>query len=199
MMDPEHARVARIGLAATREDGFALAGGQAFREHGIGVRTPEDVDLFTDRQTDFDQTMDKLQTAYGDAGYQVDLRERSAEHAKFTVSKDGRSTDIDVGRDFRSRPPVETEVGPMLSVEDSVGSKVGMVYDRVEAKGYIDLEAAVQSGHYSRDDLLALGDEQEMSGMDRDGFAYQLDQARGIPDEKFAAYGMNPEQTAALK
>ncbi|TDW87365.1 MULTISPECIES: hypothetical protein [Kribbella] len=28
-MDAEHAQVARIGLAATREDGFALAGGQA--------------------------------------------------------------------------------------------------------------------------------------------------------------------------
>ncbi len=198
-MDAEHAQVARIGLAATRDDGFALAGGQAFKEHGIGVREPNDVDLFTDRQTDFDQTMTKLETAYGDEGYQVDTLERSGEHAKIAVSKDGRSTEVDVGRDFRSRPPVETDVGPMLSAEDSVGSKVGMVYDRVEAKAYIDLDAAVQSGRYSRDDLLELGDEREISGIDREGFAYQLDQAREIPDAKYAEYGLNTEQTAALK
>ncbi|WP_432880893.1 nucleotidyl transferase AbiEii/AbiGii toxin family protein [Kribbella sp. CA-245084] len=198
-MDAEHAQVARIGLSAIRDDGYALAGGQAYKEHGIGVRTPEDVDLFTDRQGDFDQTMGRLQSAYRDEGYQVDVLEHSGEHAKLSVSRDGRSTQVDIGRDFRSRPPVETEVGPMLSVEDSVGSKVGAAYDRAEAKHFIDLEAAVQSGRYSRDDLLALGDERELSGIDREGFAYQLDQAGRIPDAKYAEHGFSAEQTAALK
>lgn len=198
-MDPEHAQVARIGLSAIRDDGYALAGGQAYKEHGIGVRTPHDVDLFTDRQGDFGQAMDRLQSAYRDEGYQVGLLEQSGEHAKLSVSKDGRSTEVDIGRDFRGRPPVETEVGPMLSVEDSVGSKVGAAYDRVEAKHFIDLEAAVQSGRYSRDDLLALGDERELSGIDREGFAYQLDQAARIPDAKYAEHGFSAEQTAALK
>jgi hypothetical protein len=192
-MDAEHAQVARIGLAATRDDGFALAGGQAFKEHGIGVREPNDVDLFTDRRTDFDQTMSKLETAYGDAGYQVDMLERSDEHAKFTVSKEGRSTEVDVGRDFRSRPPVETDVGPMLSAEDSVGSKVGMVYDRVEAKAYIDLDAAVRSGRYSRDDLLALGDARDL----RDGpGGIRLPTGPGPRDTGRQVRGVRPERRA---
>ncbi|MGW7683677.1 hypothetical protein ACWGID_23270 [Kribbella sp. NPDC054772] len=198
-MDAEHAQVARIGLSATQDRGYALAGGQAFKEHGFGDRPHHDVDLFTNQQTDLDQTMNDLQTAYGDEGYQVDVLERSGEHAKFAVSKDGRSTEVDIGRDFRSRPTVETEVGPMISVEDSVGSKVGMVYDRVEAKGAIDLEAVVQSGRYSRDDVLELGDEREMSGMDREGFAYQLDQAANLPDADYARYGLDAEQTASIK
>jgi hypothetical protein len=199
VMDPEHAQVARIGLSAVRDQGFALSGGQAFNAHGIGVRKSQDVDLFTDRQTDFGTAVGRLQTAYREEGYQVDIARQSAEFAQFELTKDGRTTQVDVGRDFRSRPPVETEVGPMISAEDAVGSKVGAVYERGEAKDYIDLEAAAQSGRYSRDDLLALGDEREVTEIDRDLFAEQLDQAGRIPDAKYAEHGLSGEQTAALK
>ena len=48
-MDPRHAELARIGLAAVGGFGFALAGGYALAAHGLVDRASEDVDLFTNR------------------------------------------------------------------------------------------------------------------------------------------------------
>lgn len=198
-MDPEHEAVARIGLSATRDQGFALSGGQALTVHGIGNRQSRDIDLFTDRQTDFGQAVDNLRTAYAEQGYQVDVPVQRDEYAEMHVTKDGRTTELDLGRDYRSRPPVETSVGPTLAVDDAVGSKVSGVYTRGDAKDYVDLQAASQSGRYSRDELLALGDEREIDSMDREMFAEQLEGAARIPDAKYAEQGLGPEQTAALK
>jgi len=199
VMDPDHEKAARIALSTTKDQGFALAGGHALTMHGIGSRQSKDIDLFTDRQTDFGQAVANLQAAYAEQGYQVEVPRQYPEYARLEVTKDGRTTQLDLGRDYRSRPAVETDVGPVLSVEDAVGSKVSAVYGRGEAKDHVDLQAAVQSGRYSRDELLALGDEREASPMDRELFAEQLSAAARIPDAKYAEQGLGLEQTAALK
>jgi hypothetical protein len=41
-------RIATLALAACRDQGFALAGGQALIAHGIVDRVTEDIDIFTD-------------------------------------------------------------------------------------------------------------------------------------------------------
>jgi hypothetical protein len=46
-VDPFHERLARTGLAAARQYGFALAGGYAVQAAGLLERPSEDVDLFT--------------------------------------------------------------------------------------------------------------------------------------------------------
>jgi hypothetical protein len=199
VMDPDHEAAARIALSATRDQGFALAGGHALTLHGIGSRQSKDLDLFTDRQTDFGQTVANLQSAFAEQGYQVDVTRQYEEYARLELTKDGRTTQMDLGRDYRSRPPVESEVGPMLSVEDAVGSKVSAVYGRGDAKDYVDLDAIVQSGRYSRDDLVALGDEREASPMDREMFAQQLAMAAHLPDTEYAKCGLGAGETAALK
>lgn len=199
VMDPRHEDVARIGLSAIRDQNFALAGGQAFVKHGIGTRPSKDVDLHTDRQTDFGQALGRLRTAYAEEGYQVEVAQQAPEFVELQLTKDGRTTQLELGRDYRSKPAVETDIGPMISVEDSVGSKVGSVYERVEAKDYIDLHAAAHSGRYTRDELLALGDAREGSGIDRGMFAEQLSAAARIPDAQYARQGLNAEQTAAVK
>jgi hypothetical protein len=199
VMDPDHEAAARIALTATREQGFALAGGHALTMHGIGSRPSKDVDIFTDQQTDFDGAVGNVRSAFEEQGYDVEVPRRSEEYARLEVTKDGRTTQLDMGRDYRSRPPVESDVGPVLSVDDAVGSKVGAAYGRGEAKDFVDLQAAAQHGRYSRDELLALGDEREGSPMDRPMLAEQLASAARIPDAKYAEQGLAPDQTAALK
>lgn len=199
VMDPDHEAAARIALSTTRDHGFALAGGHALTMHGIGSRQSKDLDLFTDRQTNFGQAVANLQTTFAQQGYQVDVTRQYEEYARLELTKDDRTIQMDLGRDYRSRPAVESEVGPMLSVEDAVGSKVSAVYGRGDAKDYVDLNAIVQSGRYSRDDLLALGDEREASSMDRGMFAEQLAMASRLPDAEYAKCGLGAEETAALK
>ncbi|TCN33584.1 nucleotidyltransferase AbiEii toxin of type IV toxin-antitoxin system [Kribbella orskensis] len=199
MMDPDHEKASRIALSAIEDRGFALAGGHALTMHGIGSRQAEDIDLFTDRQTDFGQAVTDLRAAYAEQSYQVEVPRLYPEYARLELTKDGRTTQLDIGRDYRTRPPVETEVGPVLSADDAVGSKVSAVYGRGDAKDYVDLSAAAWSGRYTRDELMALGDEREASSMDRDMFAEQLSAATRIPDAKYAECGLGAQETAALK
>ncbi|MGC4940593.1 nucleotidyl transferase AbiEii/AbiGii toxin family protein [Kribbella sp. DT2] len=199
-MDPDHEQVARIGLTALQDRGYALAGGHALAMHGIGSRPSKDVDLFTDRQqTDFRQTVEGLQAAYGEQGYAVGVTRQADEYAQLQLTKEGRTTQIELGRDYRSRPPVDSPVGPVISAQDAVGSKVGTVYQRGDAKDYVDLQACAQSGRYTHDQLLELADEREMSPMDRGMYAEQLDFASRIPDAQYAQQGLSPDQIATLK
>ena len=92
--------------------------------------------------TDFGAAVGRLQTAFREEGYQVDVSRQAAEFAQLELTKDGRITQVDLGKDFRSQPPVETELGPMISVDDAVGSKVGSIYARGEAKDFMDPNAA---------------------------------------------------------
>lgn len=48
-MDPQHARLAQIGLTALEKYGFVLAGGYTVQAHGFLPRPSEDVDLFTNQ------------------------------------------------------------------------------------------------------------------------------------------------------
>jgi hypothetical protein len=104
VIDPDHEQVARIGLAALRDQGYALTGGQALAMHGIGSRPAKDVDLFTNqRQPDFARTVERLQAAYGEHGYDVTVTRQADEYAQLQLTKDGRATQVELGRDYRGR------------------------------------------------------------------------------------------------
>lgn len=65
-MDPRHRELARIGLAATQEYGFALAGGYALAAHGLVDRATEDVDLFTNHldPEEFTRAVEAISAAF---------------------------------------------------------------------------------------------------------------------------------------
>ncbi|MEU4287945.1 nucleotidyl transferase AbiEii/AbiGii toxin family protein [Kribbella sp. NPDC026596] len=198
-MKPEHERATKIALSALGDRGFALAGGNALSAHGIGARESDDIDLFTNRMNDnVGETVEQLQSAFEEQGYSTTIKRQYPAHARIHVERGDDKVDIDLGKDYRSKPPVETELGPVLHVDDAVGSKVGSIYTRGEAKDFVDTNAALQAG-YSTDQLMQLADAREASPMDRPMFAQLLDSAKHIPDEEYAKCGLNPEETAGLK
>src|SRR4051812_36446389 len=70
LMDPFHERLARIGLEAAHQYGFALAGGYAVQAAGMLQRPTEDIDLFTawERRDDFTAAVTAVVDAYKAAG-----------------------------------------------------------------------------------------------------------------------------------
>ena len=54
-MDPFHERLARVGLRAAGQYGFALAGGYAIQAHGFLDRLSADVDLFAPSSVEADR------------------------------------------------------------------------------------------------------------------------------------------------
>lgn len=198
-MDPAHEQITRLALSELRDRGFVLSGGQAFNAHGLGTRPSQDIDLFTNQDVDFDRAVDDLRRVYEPAGYRMDATMRGPQFAHIALTDaDDRTTEIDMGRDYRSQPPVEMDVGPVLDVNDAVGGKLRGIYDRTEAKDFLDVQDAMDSG-WSRERLLAAGDALERDGFDRSFFADQLDAVNRLSNEDFATYGASPERIDAVR
>ncbi|WP_396908160.1 nucleotidyl transferase AbiEii/AbiGii toxin family protein [Mycolicibacterium sp.] len=199
-MDAFHARAARVALAVLSRYGFVLAGGYAVQVHGIGDRLSEDVDLFTD-QSD----VDKFRTAAAAAveaweadGIAVTLDEHSGTFARFYLADGRQRMKAELSHDWRADPPVVLDVGPVLSRDDSVASKVIALFARGEARDYIDIYAAESSGAYTRRDLEALAAARDL-GFNIPAFAQSLRASSRHDDSAYAAYGLSGGQIAALR
>ncbi|MGV0870539.1 nucleotidyl transferase AbiEii/AbiGii toxin family protein [Corynebacterium kalidii] len=155
--------VARIALAASTDAGFALAGGSALREHGLSTRPTEDIDLFTtgDRREEYDTAVDAISSALSEAGYSVEVtRNPAGEHVKMKVTDEhGHIVPVDLGIDYRSQEPVTLDIGAVISLEDSVGSKVTAAFSRGTSRDFVDLDSIRESGGYTDAELLAVASE----------------------------------------
>lgn len=197
-MRPLHRRLAEIGLKAVAEFGFVLAGGYAISAHGMGDRPSEDVDLFTNRPdpADFATAVDHLRSAYLSDGLKVeDLRIRPT-FATFHITEPatGETTSIQLGLDFRAFPPATLDVGPVLDLRDAVGSKMSALWSRGEARDYIDIDTAIVSGRFTRDDVLAIADAFEAAPLDRAMLAIRFREVSRHDERVFARYGVEAER-----
>jgi Nucleotidyl transferase AbiEii toxin, Type IV TA system len=191
----------RTALTALDGHAFALAGSGAIREHGIVDRLTHDVDLFTNDldPAAFESAVEELTGELRRAGYDVDEVRRAPQFAQLRVTTaDGRSVDMDLAVDWREREPVTLSVGPVLSIEDAVGSKVGALYSRTEARDYIDVDAIRATGRFSDAALITAAAGRD-AGFDLDMFAHQLELVQKIAPDRFAEYGVDAAQTDALK
>jgi predicted nucleotidyltransferase component of viral defense system len=89
------------------------------------------------------------------------------------------------------------DVGPVLARDDAVANKVGALYSRGQARDYIDVDAALSSGSYTRERLLDLAAEHD-AGFDVRHFAQALRAIRRLPMAEFVAYGLSESQVSAL-
>ncbi|MEV4260365.1 nucleotidyl transferase AbiEii/AbiGii toxin family protein [Kribbella sp. NPDC049584] len=197
-MNPLQTKLATIGLEALADYGFVLAGGYALQAHGYGTRESDDIDLFTNvlDTENFARAVDDLVAAYEAANLTVELARRAPQFARLVVDSAAK---VDLGVDHRQRPPVLTEVGAVLSEADSIGSKVGAVYSRLEPRDFIDVQSVLDSGRHHPDALLALADQREALPLDRQMFAAQLRAGARLPDTGFTRYGAMPEQIARIR
>lgn len=197
-VDQLQTRMATVGLGALAEDGFVLAGGYALRAHGFGARNSDDIDLFTDQlDTErFAAAVERLVEAYRADGLEAEVVRQAPLFARVVVAGEAKA---DLGADLRQFPAVRLDVGPVLSEQDAVGSKVGTVYTRLEPRDFMDVQAILDSGRYEPDALLALADRREVTPLDRAMFAGQLDAGSRLPDAGFTRYGATPELIARIR
>ncbi len=115
-MDPFHERLARVGLAALAEYGFALAGGYAVQAHGILDRPSEDIDLFTTLASEarFAEAVRVAAAAFAADGLSVEVLVENPGFARLLVidASGGRSSKVELGIDWRQYPPTTLDIGP---------------------------------------------------------------------------------------
>lgn len=202
-MDPTHARLAEVGLRAAARFGFALAGGYAVQAHGILVRPSEDVDLFTawERRGEFAAAVNAVVAAYRDCGFMVEIVQQFDTFARLSVvdpSVSEHGAKVELAANWRALPPVAMAIGPVLHADDVVAGKMSALYTRAEPRDFLDVDAAILSGRYTRARLCELA-EQSDAGFDRRILADLFGMLNRYPNRRFAAYGAAADDVAAMR
>jgi hypothetical protein len=200
-LEPRHERIARVALAAGARFGLALAGGYAVAAHGIGDRPSGDVDLFTSWQhrDEFPDLATAVVAALEDAGYKASVVMSAATFARLAVTgPDGAEEKVELSADWRAHDPVQLDVGPVLHADDAVGNKVCALFGRALPRDFLDVDAALTSGRYTRERLLELAADADL-GFDRLLFADALGALPQITDAAFAEYRIEPAAIADMR
>jgi hypothetical protein len=199
-VDPFHERLARIGLAAARRYGFALAGGYAVQAAGLLERPSEDVDLFTawERRDEFADAVSVVVYAYHDDGLTVDVERQYDTFARLEVTNGLRVSKVELGVDWRANEPILMAIGPVLHPDDAVANKMSALYGRAFARDFIDIDAALRSGRYTHEAVLNLAHRSDR-GFDRRVFADALWQANVLDPDDFVQYGLTGQALDNLR
>ncbi|MGH3929709.1 MAG: nucleotidyl transferase AbiEii/AbiGii toxin family protein [Pseudonocardiaceae bacterium] len=198
-MNPRHRELARIGLVATQNYGFALAGGYALATHGLVERATEDVDLFTNHldPDEFTRAVETISAAYEEAGQSVTVIRRAELYARLHVGNDD-PVQVELAYDWRAEIPAQFDIGPVLDRDDVVAGKVLALWGRQEARDYIDVHAALASGGYTEGELLRLAQRADV-GFDQGTFGQALLGVDRLRDTDFAIYGVGPHDITTLR
>jgi hypothetical protein len=201
-VEERHRNIAQVALAAAGKFSLALAGGYAIQAHGIGSRPSGDVDLFVNWacRDDFDDAVTAVIGALEAEGMEVTVVARAGTFARLLVTDPagGEPDKVEVAADWRSHEPVTLEIGPVLHADDAVANKMAALYGRALARDYLDVDAILASGRYSRERLLDLAAAAD-DGFDRQIFADALGALTQITDAAFSEYGIRPEDVTGLR
>jgi hypothetical protein len=200
-MDDFHERLARVALVSAGKHGFALAGGYAVQVHGFLERPSEDVDLFTtmDAEDQFETAVAGVVAAYKADGLTTTSLLETPAFARLLVTdaKTDNSAKVELGIDWRAHPPTILSIGPVLHQDDAVANKITALYSRAQTRDYIDVNATLNSGRYTGEELLTLALEHD-PGFDRRLFAHALIAVERLPIAEFTAYDLSEEAAEDL-
>ena len=203
-----HRQVAAVALAAAREQGFALGGGNALLAYGVISRPTQDVDLFTDQEHGVEGAAGAVETALRRAGFETERQDQVAglddlfpgmgeELAEWVVTAPGGAQMmLQLAYFDRGRQPVVMDIGPVLDLEDVVGGKVCALASRVEPRDFADVAAALE--RYTPAQLIGFARrlDQGLTGQDFADAGLRLDQ---MDDRAFAEIGLSPPDVTRLR
>jgi predicted nucleotidyltransferase component of viral defense system len=194
-----HRRLLRDVLEVGNDLPFVITGGYAVQAHGIVDRLSRDIDVATNSPIPMEKLASRLTEGLTERGWQVRLIGTDPVSARFMVADPelGQECEVDVLKEGINWPPVETPYGPVLSLDDVIGTKVRALADRGYARDLVDIHAA--SRLRSQSELESLGRRLAWDEFSLEGLAVRLSSAQWRADEEFAAYGLSEAEILDLK
>lgn len=194
-----HERLLRDVLEAGNALPFVITGGYAVQAHGLVDRLSRDIDVATQSAMPMDAIAATLASGLTSRGWQVQGMGIDPLSARFMVTdpQTGEACEVDVVREVFNRPPGDTPWGPVLGLDDVIGTKVRALADRGYPRDLIDVRAAARLR--SSAELEALGRLHARDEFDLDELADRLDSAQLIEDEDFAGYGLSQAEINDLR
>ncbi|MFH8371431.1 nucleotidyl transferase AbiEii/AbiGii toxin family protein [Streptomyces sp. NPDC018031] len=194
-----HRRLLADVLAIGTPYPLVITGGYAVQAHGLVDRLSQDLDVATENPAPMADITRDLEHGLTERGWHVAVISVDPLSARLVATdpRTGEECEVDVLKENLWSPPALTEHGPVLALDDVVGTKVRALADRGAVRDLIDVHAAAD--HHSITDLERLG---ERHGRDEFRLADLRDRLTGADwydDEEFAAYGLTPETISLLR
>ncbi|WP_405596929.1 nucleotidyl transferase AbiEii/AbiGii toxin family protein [Streptomyces sp. NBC_01410] len=194
-----HRRLLADVLAVGTHYPLALTGGYAVQAHGLVNRLSQDLDVATENPERMETIAATVRAGLEERGWLVRALETDPLSSRLIVSDpdSGEECEVDVLKEVLWRPPVQTEYGLVLSLEDVVGTKVRALADRGLARDLIDVRAATD--RWSRTELEELGRRHARDSFDLGDLQARLAGADWIDDTEFVAYGLDERAITELR
>lgn len=147
--------VAQLFFRLPASAGFLLAGGAALLAHGLTDRPTHDLDFFTaPERGDVSGARDELAAAIHERGWQIERIQDTASFCRLLIRSRTDELLVDLAVDSPpGHPGAVTIAGPAFEAEELAGRKVIALFDRAEARDFVDVYLLARQ--YSKQALLA--------------------------------------------
>ncbi|GGZ45549.1 hypothetical protein GCM10010387_45070 [Streptomyces inusitatus] len=178
---------------------LVVTGGYAVQAHGLVERLSQDLDVATENPAPMADITRTVVEGLTTRGWHVRLIGADPLSGRLiaTDPATNEECEVDILKEAFWAPPTSTAIGPVLSLDDVIGTKVRALADRGAVRDLIDVHAA--SRHRTTADLESLGRRHARIEFDLHDLHDRLNGADWYEDEEFAAYGLTPGQTADLR
>ncbi|MBN3931725.1 nucleotidyl transferase AbiEii/AbiGii toxin family protein [Streptomyces verrucosisporus] len=178
---------------------LVLTGGYAVQAHGLVERFSRDLDVATENPAPMDEIVASLTEGLTARGWRTTHVQTDPLSGRFLVtdSRTGEECEVDVLKEPFWAPPAQTPYGPVLSLDDVIGTKVRALADRGAVRDLIDVRAA--SRHRSAADLENLGRRCAHEEFSLEDLRDRLIGANWYEDEDYTAYGLALGEIEELK
>lgn len=121
--------------------GFALAGGGALIARGMVDRPTRDLDFFATSAAEVDEALPAIESALQAAHLSVARVHVAHGWARLGITAGGEHTELDLAHDFRLLPVETTDTGRTIATEELAIDKLLALFDRAEARDFVDFAA----------------------------------------------------------
>ncbi|MFI5672475.1 nucleotidyl transferase AbiEii/AbiGii toxin family protein [Streptomyces sp. NPDC051704] len=178
---------------------LVITGGYAVQAHGLVDRLSQDLDVATENPAPMADITADLAHELAKRGWQVSVISVDPLSARLMVTDpaDGAECEVDVLKENLWSAPAHTEYGPVLALDDVIGTKVRALADRGAVRDLIDVHAA--SRLRATAELERLGRRHGRDEFRLEDLHDRLTGTDWYDDEEFQAYGLDHAAIATLR
>ncbi|MDC2956884.1 nucleotidyl transferase AbiEii/AbiGii toxin family protein [Streptomyces gilvifuscus] len=176
-----------------------ITGGYAVQAHGLVDRLSQDLDVATENPAPISEIVHVLSDGLTKRGWQVEEIEIGALSGRLIATDpvSGEQCEVDVLKEVLWQPAKASRYGPVLALDDVIGTKVRALADRGAVRDLIDVHAAAR--HRSTAELENLGRRHARYAFSLEDLRDRLVGAEWWDDEDYADYGLQPDQIDGLR
>jgi hypothetical protein len=178
---------------------LVLAGDHAVRAHGLVDRRVQDLELATESAEPMERIAARVLTGLAERGWPVRSLETDPLAARLLVTDPdtGEEQTVDLLKETLWHPPVDTDLGPALSLEDVIGTRVRALADRGAARDLVDVHAAAD--RLSPTELEELGRRHAHDAFDLSDLQSRLEGIEWLDDRDFTVHGLDEQSVQAIR